>query len=85
MSFKPIEESGKSDQILKDMFATYNGKIDSKPNSYEEIPNFVHNPTLTIENTMFKSMDILTNQHFGSNMLVKEEYLQIIDLVNAKN
>ena len=50
----------------------------------KEIPEFVPNLTLTIEDTLVKSMEILTNHHFGSNILKPEEYLKIVDLVNAK-
>ena len=39
---------------------------------------------MTIEDTLFKSMEILTNHHFGSNILKPEEYLQIVDSVNAR-
>ena len=73
------------DQVLNNIFAKYNGDQNSYLNSTLEIPEFVPNLTLTIEDILFKSKEIPTNHHFGSNILKPEEYLKIVDLVNAKN
>ena len=62
-------ESNDCDRVLNDIFAKYKGDLTSNLNSINDIPEFFHNPTLSIEDNLFKSMIILTDHHFGPNMI----------------
>ena len=80
-----VLKSNNSDQVLNDIFAKHNEDLNLKLNSKNEFPEFCPKITLKIDDSLFKSMVILTNHHFGTKILKQEEYLQIVDLVNAKN
>ena len=60
--FGNLDDKTKSDQILHNIFA-----------QHKDIPEFHPNPVLKIDDSLLKSMEILTNQHFGSNILKQED------------
>jgi hypothetical protein len=70
---KKLDVKTKSDQLLLDIFANSSEVLNTNQNSNNEIPEFIPNPVLRIDDTLFKSMEILTNDHFGPNILKPEE------------
>ena len=70
---KKIEDHTKEDQILRNIFAANsNEDLDSNPKC-KDMPEFNPQLILKIDDTLFKSIEILFNQHFGPNILKPED------------
>ena len=71
---KKIENKSKEEQALREIFANSSTKnLNSNTANSKEISEIIPNPILKNDDTLVKSMEILTNQHFGQNVLVKED------------
>ena len=80
---KNIEDHTKEDQILRNIFAAYSNENLDSNTIFKDIPKFNLQLILKIDDTLFKSIEILTNQHFGLNILITEDQVKIVDEINA--
>ena len=70
---KNIEDHTKEDQILRIIFAAYSIENLDSNTIFKDIPKFNPQLILKIDDTLFKSIEILNNQHFGPNILITED------------